>query len=694
MRVDTRWVNGNGYRPVRVELQTASGKPAPAERRFQVVLSHSEFRRGREQKLLEVSGELVLPQGRALAATSIALPQWNVINTLDIEVYENGDLLGELSQQLGGTGGGLGAPWTEASPATLAVSSELRPFRRRLSGAQALEPNAQHPLPRLDQVLRCLPGTQGSLLTQPPIPPTGDLNVLATRLFSVLQQTPQAEIISPVDLPQRWIELSAVDLIFISWQDVQGLIDRQPQRWQALCRWTAAGHTLCVSGMEGNDARRDELARQMATLGNRSADAGPLPTWRLPNRNDYGKSFREAEDLLRNQFDLPVDPMQQVGIVPIAAFQLADYQLGTVVAFDSDEPARDASQILWMLNSLEPIDWAWFLRYGMSLNRANSDFHNWPIPGVGQPPIVMFLVLLSGFSILIGPVNYFSLRRRKRLYLLLVTVPAAALVTTILLLLYGIVSDGIGVRIRSRSYTRLDQAAGQQVTWSRQTYYAGLRPSRGLVFDESTLVMPIDPLSKAYRQNNAPVSYVLDWNQAQVLRSGYLQAREPAQLMVVQAAPQPARITLHNGDGHLTARNEIGGTIRHLVVRDVVGQWFHAENVAAGAQAALQPLDPNTAALLLADAVPELPLPTASYYYADWGTVDNEVAAPQAKTSVLETNLARVSDANVEPGSFVAVMAESADWLPTGVKSARQVASLHVIEGRLTAEPGGAHAEE
>jgi len=42
----------------------------------------------------------------------------------------------------------------------------------------------------------------------------------------------------------------------------------------------------------------------------------------------------------------------------------------------------------------------------------------------------------------------------------LFTVPACALIVTVALFMYAIVTDGVGVRTRVRSYTMIDQRSG------------------------------------------------------------------------------------------------------------------------------------------------------------------------------------------------------------------------------------------
>ena len=101
--------------------------------------------------------------------------------------------------------------------------------------------------------------------------------------------------------------------------------------------------------------------------------------------------------------------------------------MGCVAAIAAAKPfpGQDTDWIL-LFNSVPDNHWKWFRRTGFSLHRTNDDYWTFLIPGVGEAPVVSFLLLVSLFAIVIGPVNYVVLGRSRRLYLLLLTVPAGA----------------------------------------------------------------------------------------------------------------------------------------------------------------------------------------------------------------------------------------------------------------------------
>ena len=85
-------------------------------------------------------------------------------------------------------------------------------------------------------------------------------------------------------------------------------------------------------------------------------------------------------------------------------------------------------------------------------------------------------MLITLFVLLIGPLNYWWLKRAKRLHLMVLTVPLAAIVTTAGLAAYAVLADGFDTKVRLYSYTTLDQRTGDAACWARLSYYSGLAP--------------------------------------------------------------------------------------------------------------------------------------------------------------------------------------------------------------------------
>jgi len=163
---------------------------------------------------------------------------------------------------------------------------------------------------------------------------------------------------------------------------------------------------------------------------------------------------------------------------------------------------------------------AWLLDGGkgpMTMMRAYSGprpdamYQALPIPGIGDVPVRLFFLLILAFAIAVGPVNYFWLKRRRRLGLLLVTVPAAGFGVTLLILVYGLFSEGFGIKGSVRSITVLDQRTHEAVSAMTRTLYAGIGPSfltpaPGTYLFSASLVND----TQGYRRREHPSTHRLD----------------------------------------------------------------------------------------------------------------------------------------------------------------------------------------
>jgi hypothetical protein len=292
-------------------------------------------------------------------------------------------------------------------------------------------------------------------------------------------------------------------------------------------------------------------------------------------------------------------------------------------------------------------------------------------------------------------VNYFVLLRKKRLYLLLATIPLGALMVTMGLFFYAILSDGLGTRVRIRSYTHIDQTAGRAASWSRQSYYAGLAPSRGLSFPDDAAVyvseqQPQHEYSGGFRRQRNLV-----WQEeGQNLRSGYMVSRVTSQFLVIRAADTAAAVRLDKPIAPKRAQNGLGGDIEQLLLRDRAGKYFFAEEVPASGQFALAPttFDASSGKLKAQFDVHHPSGPPGldasqfnnMYGWYGWG-IDNSQPPPRATSSLMEQQLRRLQNLKSDtlaPGSYVAIVRSSPE-VPLGVAGAREEESFHVIEGKF-----------
>ncbi len=709
LAIDTRWVDSNGYRPVRIEAVNWPPGPAIADRRLRVVLQPRLWQWGRATT--RVTGYVEIPEGAARGEATLAVPQCGVWGSLEVWVYEDGRLLEDLSASQGmGIGVRAYREASEALPAILIVDADAPSpdVRQQLVQARAVNPAAGAGLPPKLPDLRCLvtllPEREGGSPVPPP-QPVSSVAVDDADTLLVLQQLPRVEMLPPGELPTRWIDLSCFDLAFITLADLRNLAADQPSVWQALRDWAASGPTLCVYDMELSPKHLAQLETLLGlAAGHDAAPSG----WRVPDPERArevvsalkivgrsGSAAAEQESAPKGESQPEASPPPEP-----QPFVHRAFRLGHVVAMQTDQPlAAGRREAAWLLNELDASSWMWYRRHGLSWHRENTDYWKWIVPGIGRAPVGTFLLLITVFVIVIGPVNYFFLRRRRRLYLLLVTVPVGAGLVTLALFAYALLSDGLGVRARVRSFTEIDQPAGHAVSWSRQSYYAGLAPSGGLTFPERAAVLPLDQYPAERRRGRLGMQHLV-WSEGQNLVSGYIGARSSAQFLVVESGPSDQRLLIAAAPeaGDLQATNHLEAVVDTLVVKDGAGRVLRVRDLAIGQSRPLEAVDPAAARqelhAVLAANQPAYPpgydpryfggLGFSSRYYRSWSNVDSNLPDPTFASSILERSLQATLSGDPRtwpPRTYVAITRTS-PGVSLGHDRAREEASLHVVSGR------------
>lgn len=230
------------------------------------------------------------------------------------------------------------------------------------------------------------------------------------------------------------------------------------------------------------------------------------------------------------------------------------------------------------------------VRLGGAPDVGTDLFSNWLVPGVGAAPVDAFRWLITLFVIFIGPVSYFALRAVGRTNLLLFTAPLAALAFTGVLFAYATLGDGFGIRARVRGIAILDQQAGRAVSWSRQTYYAGLAPAQGLTFPQTAMVYPIVSnwsLDGGRGKDDQTLEVLMEPGQMR-LKEGWLASRDTRQLLVQNVGSCDAKLTIRPAEAGVRVVNELGADIEMLIALDAEDNWWLARQVAQGAQAPME----------------------------------------------------------------------------------------------------------
>lgn len=345
----------------------------------------------------------------------------------------------------------------------------------------------------------------------------------------------------------------------------------------------------------------------------------------------------------------------------------------------------------------------WEARHGLTPDDANLDFANLLVPGVGLAPVSEFRILITLFVLLIGPVNYWLLKRWNRLHLLVLTVPFAALFMTVALLAYAIVSDGFGTSVRAHSFTSLDQRTGEAVCWTRLSYYSGLAPGDGLEMPNDAVLYPIIPgWNESMVDATLGVHRDMVWtDHAVLLTRGWLRSRKPTQYLTVRARNSSSRLELASGQDKMRAENRLGTAIQYVLVLDEAGKLWSGENLADGAIHFLEPAE-------RIDAIRQLrKLATANEPQAPLALNDSDVDVLQRRQRRrmyrsrfgLQYSQARLSDSLVRgalddllglsgqaalslpPRSYIAITTKGTE-VEYGMRGVEEVDSFHIVLGQ------------
>jgi len=720
LTVDTRWVDGAGYRPVRVTLTPTA--PTTVDKTFTVEFLLRRRPWPDDRHDLRVARDIELPAGSGPVQATVSLPQYPDCDSYTVNVLEDGKLQPRLCipwTQYANTA----TDWAECLPALLVVGDTI--------------PDT-HPLAELLPLEDYFSSQTVRRFNQRPFP---SANVVS-QMASIPQTLPGVVSYRIAELPQRWIDYSSVDVVCISLGQLEEVAGKNPAALRAVLQWTAAGGNLWVSGA-GQDWQHVPKIENFLRLATGETPVPPatgetpVPLaeltkwgWKPPDKEAYLKAVQgglSEVPVAERRYPPYVMPpprvpipeaippagtgtaQPRVGKAPTQAqFLFRPYDMGLIVALASGDPFQDtADQWRGVLNTVGPDRWLWCRRHGLSMVRQNPDYWNLLIPGVGLVPVAEFCVLITLFVVGIGPLNYWLLRRWGRLHLLVVTIPLGAATVTVALFAYAVVADGLGTRVRVRSVTRLDQGRGQAVCWARLSYYAGLAPRRGLTFPDDVLVLPLE-YAPVPDYRDPPLRRELIWREGQQgeqqwFASGWLSSRTPAQLLTVRSRPSRLGLQLIRSPGNPgppQIRNGLGTRIEQLVVCSDDRKLYWAEGIDADQTVPLEQFTPQAGAKfweVFRSNQPQVPEGIQTRYYGSGGVFglryyrspygNPAIAPPTQQTSRLEASLADVQTlagagfSLLEPGSYVAVVEQSPEVV-LGVASARQEASYHVILGK------------
>jgi hypothetical protein len=197
--------------------------------------------------------------------------------------------------------------------------------------------------------------------------------------------------------------------------------------------------------------------------------------------------------------------------------------------------------------------------------------------------------MLVLFALLIGPVNFILVKKLGRPSLLLVSVPAIALITSLGLVAYGVLSQGLDVKVVTRSFTLLDQRLHRASTVELRNLFAGGSPGPGMRPAEGSTCF----VNGMHDWRDELLA--IDQSDGTLLGADYLPVRRPVSHALLSDGAARGRLEVAVDGGELTITNGLGARVETLLLRAADGGYLRLlQPLEDGARARLAPFSPPT----------------------------------------------------------------------------------------------------
>lgn len=352
-----------------------------------------------------------------------------------------------------------------------------------------------------------------------------------------------------------------------------GVHDDLSTSWSAYTPYD--GVVLSVDGGLPDRAKLDALLAWCRTGGMlvfAGEDLEPL----LEARRDLARHVRA---------DLEVEG----AALPVGARAL-HFGQGRLVLLEGNPPGSEVMEVPeeWTSPALALFDGLDYLRWvpgGFQPSTDRMTRVSNELSEFGDLPLRGLMVLLVLFALLMGPVNFLWVRRMRRPLLLLVTVPGIALMTSLGLLIFGVLSQGLDIKVTSRSYSFLDQADHQATTAEVRRIFAGSSPGEGLRPGLGTALFP-EPRFW-FRNFRSGYRFEQNLDEGRLLAGDYLPIRRPVVQLLLTDRPSRLRLEVEQDGEGARVSNALGGRVESLYLRDAQGRYHHLMGALAQGESAL-----------------------------------------------------------------------------------------------------------
>jgi hypothetical protein len=177
-------------------------------------------------------------------------------------------------------------------------------------------------------------------------------------------------------------------------------------------------------------------------------------------------------------------------------------------------------------------------------------------------PIGRFLIIITLFTLAIGPGSLW-VARRKGPAALLVTIPGTAAVTCVLIVGYSALRDGFTVHSTVQGFTLLDSVGHRAVTASVGAFYANLAPGSARFSPTELVVAP----TTAREYGGVEQGASINWDEGLKLGADFVPSRSYVEWSFASVAPTRARLVVKHSGATVRVQNALGSQLEYALLR-------------------------------------------------------------------------------------------------------------------------------
>ena len=216
------------------------------------------------------------------------------------------------------------------------------------------------------------------------------------------------------------------------------------------------------------------------------------------------------------------------------------------------------------------------LVFDLNCSEHNSN-KKFPVVEKITLPVRGFLLLVTLFAVIAGPLTIIVLAKTNRRIWLLWVIPLESAVACGIVLVYSLFSEGITPTVRMKNITLLDQQQHTAVSLGWIGYYCPQKPSDGLFFADDLEINRVKP---NIHLGSSLSTETIDWTRGQHLQKGWINSRIPTFLMCRRNSIRRERLEITGTE----VVNGLGADIKQLWVCAPDGAVYEAQNLQAGQQ--------------------------------------------------------------------------------------------------------------